>query len=57
MIEDPKQYWRRQCEPLEEMLSEGSQKLNRSKREGAIFDFNDVRLRPLETGWFETLPT
>jgi hypothetical protein len=57
MIEDPKQNWRRQCEPLVEMLSEVSRKLNQSKREGAIFDFSDVRLRPLQTGWFDTLST
>lgn len=46
--ENPQQYWQPQCQLSKVMLSEISQKLGQSKREGAIFDYSDGRWRPLK---------
>ena len=55
MEEDPERYWQRRCGSLDEMLSGVSQRLNQSKREGAIFDNSDERLKPLKARKLGTL--
>jgi hypothetical protein len=48
--EDIERYCQRQCEALEKMLSEISQKLYRSKRGGKIFDAGCQPLKPSKGG-------